>query len=92
MKRTPKALVLAGDGLGGFRETALAFRLARFEVDIVAVGELLREKLPLDQLCARRQSPRGKGYRCQGQRGIAQPVSGQGDPREFLGDVVCAVR
>jgi len=56
MKRTPKALVLAGDGLGGFRETALAFRLARFEVDIVAVGELLREKLPLDQLCARYQA------------------------------------
>lgn len=56
MTRTPRALILAGDSLGGSRETALAFRMARFDVEIESIGALLRKKLTLDQLSSQFQA------------------------------------
>lgn len=53
--RAPRALVLTGDSLGGAAETALAFQLARFEVDIEAVGSLIRRQLNMDALSSRYQ-------------------------------------
>ncbi len=56
MSRTPRALVLAGDSLGGSRETALAFRMARFDVEIESLGSLMRKRVSLDQLSAQFQA------------------------------------
>jgi len=56
MSRTPRALVLAGDSLGGSRETALAFRMARFDVEIESLGSLMRKKVSLDHLSAQFQA------------------------------------
>ncbi len=56
MSRAPRVLILGGDALGGVRETAHAFALARFEVEIRSLGSLMREKLTLDRLSSRFQA------------------------------------
>lgn len=56
MTRNPRALVMSGDSLGGARETALGFRLARFDVEIHPLEFLIRERLNLDQVSARYQA------------------------------------
>jgi len=56
MTRNPRALILTGEALGCARETGLAFKLARFDVDIESVGSLLRRRVTLDQLLSRYQA------------------------------------
>ena len=53
--RMPRALVLTGDSLGGARETALAFQMARFETDVESLGSLIRSQVSLDALSSRYQ-------------------------------------
>ncbi|MFN7685526.1 MAG: phosphoribosylformylglycinamidine synthase subunit PurQ [Oligoflexia bacterium] len=53
--RTPRALVLSGDSLGGAQETALALALARFDVQVESLGALIRRQVTLDALSSRFQ-------------------------------------
>ncbi|MEN9723496.1 MAG: hypothetical protein RJB38_1482 [Pseudomonadota bacterium] len=54
--RTPVALVLGGDSIGGLQETANAFRQARFDVEVESLDSLIRQRLSLDQLNTRYQA------------------------------------
>ena len=47
----PRVLVLAGDGINCEAETAQAFRMARFEVDVKHLNDLILDKMSLDDLC-----------------------------------------
>ncbi len=49
--QSPHALVVTGDGIQGEGETAHAFRLAKFDVDIRHLNDLIQEKLGMDELC-----------------------------------------
>lgn len=53
--KTVKCLVLAGDGLNCEQETAEAFRLVGFQVQIRHINDLLAEGHSLDQLSAQNQ-------------------------------------
>ncbi|MBU6375486.1 MAG: phosphoribosylformylglycinamidine synthase subunit PurQ [Bdellovibrionales bacterium] len=55
MNRIPRVLILAGEAIGAARETALAFKAARFEVDIESIGSLVRRRMSLDQLSSHYQ-------------------------------------
>jgi phosphoribosylformylglycinamidine synthase len=50
MNQKPRVLVLAGDGINCDQETAHAFRLARFEVEVRHLNDLIAEQVTLDQL------------------------------------------
>ncbi len=47
----PKVLVLSGDGINCEIETAQAFRMAKFDVDIRAINDLILDQMSLDTLC-----------------------------------------
>jgi phosphoribosylformylglycinamidine synthase len=51
MSQKPKVLVLAGDGINCESETAQAFRMARFEVEVRHLNDLILERMSLDDLC-----------------------------------------
>ena len=46
----PKVLVLAGDGINCEGETAQAFRMAKFDVEIRHLNDLIVERMSLDDL------------------------------------------
>ncbi len=46
----PRVLVLAGDGINCEAETAQAFRMAKFEVDVKHLNDLVLERVGLDTL------------------------------------------
>jgi phosphoribosylformylglycinamidine synthase len=49
----PRALILSGEGIGGDLETAEAFRLAKFQVEIRHLNDLIQERMNLDELSRR---------------------------------------
>ncbi len=51
--QTPRGLVVSGDGIHGEVETAQAFRLAKFDVEVRHINDLIQEKLNLDDLSRR---------------------------------------
>jgi phosphoribosylformylglycinamidine synthase len=51
--KTPRALVVAGDGINCETETAQAFRLAGFNAEIRHLNDLIAERVTQDQLSAR---------------------------------------
>lgn len=48
----PRVLVVTGDGINCEAETAHAFRLAKFDVDVRHLNDLILEKMSLDDLVA----------------------------------------
>ncbi len=51
--QNPRVIVITGDGILGEQETAQAFRLAKFDVEIRHLNDLIQEKLGMDELCRR---------------------------------------
>lgn len=49
-KAQVRAMVLSGDGINCERETAHAFRLAGFEVDVVHLNDLILDYYPIEEL------------------------------------------